>query len=121
MKNKFPVVSGITRVPTYSGGQSGQNGVSVLIGLNPPAPLKGGIPIFNFGCGNEENRVFNHSGLIFYCYLLILVNELRVYILKSICYKSKKMKTLLYQSKIVKKGVFGNLSIGKQWKWGFQR
>ncbi len=27
---------------------------------------------------NEENRVFNHSGLIIYCYLLIPVNELRV-------------------------------------------
>ena len=31
---------------------------------------------------HEENSVFIHFLLIFYCYLLILVNELRVNILK---------------------------------------
>ena len=35
--------------------------------------------------GNEENRVFTYFRLIFYCYLLIFVNELRASILKSMC------------------------------------
>jgi len=50
---------------------------------------------------------------------LIIVNELRVIFLKSICWKIKKIKSLLYQSKIVKKGIFGNLSIGNNEKGGF--
>ena len=68
---------------------------------------------------NEENSVFTYFLLIFYCYLLIFVNELRVNISKSIYYKSKKMKfgkeqsrTLEtaflknYQSETIKNGVF---------------
>jgi len=68
---------------------------------------------------NEENSVFTHFLLIFYCYLLIIVNELCASILRSTCYKSKKMKKQEDQSRMVKKGVFRELSIGKQWEGGF--
>ena len=39
---------------------------------------------------NEENLVFTHFRLIFYCYLLIPINELRVKLLKFNNLKNEK-------------------------------
>ena len=59
---------------------------------------------------HKENRIFGHSLLIFYCYLLIIVNELRVNSLNFSKLKNEKNENI----------VTSMVSIGKGQKSGFE-
>ena len=68
---------------------------------------------------HEENSVFTRFLLIFYCYLLILVNELSANLLKINNLKNKKNENAERTAQFAGNGVFGDLSIGNNKKAGF--